>query len=174
MASKPRRQERRARGRQAPRSSTSLVTLLIAGAAVLLVGGLVYRAVVGTTGASAGPRLGDHWHAPFRVVVCGERLPPLPATPGDIHSHGDDVIHIHPSTSATTGRNATLAAFLATTTLRVTASELSVGGRTYRNGDTCPDGRPGRVSVLVNGRAQDTFLEYVPRDGDRVEFVFGP
>jgi hypothetical protein len=148
--------------------------LLIGGAVALLAGGLLYRAVVGTTGAAAGPRIGDHWHAPFRVMVCGERVPPLPATPGDIHSHGDDVIHIHPSTSATTGRNATLAAFLATTTLRVTDSELTVGGRTYKNGDACPDGRQGRVSVLVNGRAQESFLAYIPRDGDRVEFVFGP
>jgi len=120
------------------------------------------------------PKVGDHWHAPFSVVICGERTPPLPPGPGDIHSHGDDVIHIHPARPERAGRNATLASFLATTSLKITETSLEIRGKTYSNGDKCPDGRAGRVAVRVNGRERRDFASYVPQDGDKLEFRFGP
>lgn len=120
------------------------------------------------------PKVGDHWHASFKLIICGERTPPLPISPGDIHTHGDDAIHIHPNRPDTAGRNATLAAFLQTTSLRITQTSLEISGKTYSKGDRCPDGRAGNVSVLVNGRARQDFASYVPQDGDQIEFRFGP
>ena len=120
------------------------------------------------------PNVGHHWHAPFSVVICGVRTPPLPAGPGDLHSHGDDVMHIHPARPETAGRNATLAAFLASTPMKVTATALEIGGKTYANGDRCADGRTGRVQVIINGRERKDFASYIPQDGDKIEFRFGP
>lgn len=162
------RQQRRARARTARRQSYR--GWAVGGLVVAAFGGLFWY--LGTR--PLYPNVGHHWHAPFSVVICGERLPPLPASPGDIHTHGDDVIHIHPSRPETGGPNATLAAFLASTPMKVTATSLEIRGRTYTNGDRCPDGRAGRVQVIVNGRERADFATYVPQDGDRIEFRFGP
>jgi hypothetical protein len=162
------RQQRRARARTArPRSYRGWI---IGGLAVATAVGLFWY--LGSQ--PVYPRVGHHWHAPFSVVICGERLPPLPLGSGDIHSHGDDIIHIHPARPETAGRNATLAAFLATTPMRITNTTLEIRGQTYTNGDRCSDGRPGRVAVLVNGRQRGDFASYVPQDGDKIEFRFGP
>ncbi|MGQ0571702.1 MAG: hypothetical protein ACT4P5_19540 [Armatimonadota bacterium] len=172
-----RRQQRRARGRAAPKRSAGPIILAV-GAGALVVGlivFLIYQAVVSTVGAdTSAPKVGDHWHAPFKVVVCGERVGPLPPSAGDIHSHGDDVIHSHPSRPDTAGRNASISAFLAGAPLKVTQTALDVSGKVYKNGDKCPDGRPGTISVLVNGQPRDDFASYVPKDGDQLEFRFAP
>jgi hypothetical protein len=125
------------------------------------------------------PRVGDHWHARLSIEVCGQTLPPLPPTPGDVHTHGDGIIHIHPSRRDTEGRNADLGAFFTPTPIRLTASSISVpGGTTYKNGDKCPDGRAGTLQMLVQHRGEKNFtpvnLEYVPADGDTVRVVYGP
>lgn len=163
------RQQRRAQARKQPRRR-SYTPWIIGGVAVAAVVGLfVYLG-----NAPLLPKTTDHWHASFKVVICGERTPPLPASAGDLHSHGDDVIHIHPHRPDTAGRNATLAAFLATTPLQVTATSLAITGKTYSNGDRCADGRTGSVSVVVNGRARADFASYIPQDKDQIEFRFGP
>jgi hypothetical protein len=118
------------------------------------------------------PRVGAHWHAPFSIEICGQRLPPLPFSPGNIHTHGDDVIHIHPQTNEE-GRRATLATFFRSVGIEVTTESMTLpDGRTYRNGDACPDGRKGTVRVLVNGRELSDPLEYYPQDRDRIRIVF--
>jgi hypothetical protein len=118
------------------------------------------------------PRPGAHWHAPFSIEICGQRLAPLPYSPGNIHTHGDDVIHIHPET-VEEGRRATLATFFQSVRMEVTAHSITLpDGRTYRNGDTCPDGREGRVRILVNGLELANPLEYFPQDRDRIRIVF--
>ncbi|MCS7171908.1 MAG: hypothetical protein N0A24_00575 [Armatimonadetes bacterium] len=120
------------------------------------------------------PRAGVHWHAPYTVEICGRRLPPFPPSPGNTHTHGDGVIHVHPETNEE-GRQATLRTFLLSVGVLPRQNALTLpDGRTYRDGDRCPDGRPGRWSVLVNGRRLESWQDYYPRDGDRVRFVFGP
>lgn len=61
------------------------------------------------------PQLGDHIHQAISVWACGrEFLPDLPefeSTVG-IHTHGDGVIHIHPSSQLGVGANATLERYL--------------------------------------------------------------
>jgi hypothetical protein len=132
-------------------------------------------AVVTIVGSQpSGPRVGDHWHAPFKIVICGERIPPLPASDGDVHTHGDDVIHIHPHGWGSAGRNATIAAFMRSAALSVTETAITIRARTVENGDRCPDGRPGHVSVLINDRPARDVAGYIPRDGDQIEFRFGP
>ncbi|MDR7555714.1 MAG: hypothetical protein QN157_08910 [Armatimonadota bacterium] len=145
-----------------------------AAAAVALVAVVGVLIALGSRPGARLPRVGDHWHAPFRIVLCGERTPPLPPSPGNVHTHGDDVIHIHPATPEEAGRNATLGAFLRSVGMEVTNTSLTVRGKTYTTGDRCPDGRTGRVAVLVNGNPIDDAHAYVPKDGDQIEFRFGP
>lgn len=164
------RQQRRARTRRQQPKRPAYVPWLIAAAVTAAVVGLfVYLGAQPLT-----PKVGDHWHAGFKVIICGERTPPLPASAGDLHSHGDDVVHIHPIRPETAGKNATLEVFLQSVGLRVMPTSLEVGGKTYSNGDKCPDGRTGRVSVLINGKERTDFLGYIPQDRDQIEFRFGP
>ncbi|MGH7362598.1 MAG: hypothetical protein ACREKK_14510 [Candidatus Methylomirabilales bacterium] len=41
-------------------------------------------------------------------------------------------------------------------------------------GEPCPDGRQGRLRLLVNGTVNAAMERYVPRDGDRIRVEFGP
>lgn len=136
---------------------------------------IVLAAVVAIVGSQpSGPKVGDHWHASFKIIICGERLPPLPASEGDVHTHGDDNIHVHPHSWGTTGRNATIAAFLRSAALDVTETSLTIRSKTLENGDRCADGRAGHVTVLINDLPTRDFEAYVPKDGDQIEFRFGP
>ena len=165
------RQQRRAqtRGRRQHKRSTLAPWLIGAAVVAAVVGLFMYLGAQPLT-----PKVGDHWHAGFKVIICGERTPPLPSSAGDLHSHGDDVIHIHPNKPETAGRNATVGAFLRTVPLRVTQTSIEVAGKTYTNGDKCADGRVGHVSVAINGKVRPDFNSYVPQDRDQIEFRFGP
>ncbi|MCS7234621.1 MAG: hypothetical protein RMM30_01370 [Armatimonadota bacterium] len=119
------------------------------------------------------PRAGAHWHAPFTVEVCGRALA-FPPSPGNVHTHGDGVIHVHPETDEE-GRQATLATFFRSIGVSLEPDTLVLpDGRRFRNGDRCGD-RPGRLRVWVNDREMsvEEFLRYYPQDRDRVRVRFG-
>jgi hypothetical protein len=119
------------------------------------------------------PRVSDHWHAAYAIDVCGERMPLLPAAQGDIHTHGDGFIHVHPFTRETSGRNATLALAFATSGAELGDDYLVLpGGDTFTNGDRCPDGDVGQLTVTVNGEPVDTPTQLVPRDRDVIRVAF--
>jgi hypothetical protein len=136
--------------------------------------------------STASPRIGDHWHAAYEIIICGTRQPPLPSFPGGVHTHGDGYIHLHPQFASEEGRGASLVRFFEYAGRALgsggvlTRDTLQVPGdpRVFRNGDICqegPDqGQPGVVQVFVNGERRLDFEDYVPRDGDRVQIVFGP
>jgi hypothetical protein len=44
---------------------------------------------------------------------------------------------------------------------------------TYKNGDAC-DGKPGELTVEVNGEILDNPTGYVMQDGDSITIEFGP
>lgn len=147
------------------------------GGAVIVVFVLMVAALVRQPTAA---RVGDHWHARLTIELCGRTLPPLPPGPGDVHTHGDGLIHIHPQTPRTAGRNAGLETFFRTTPVDITPVSIAVGGERYQNGDRCPDGRAGtlRVQARRTGEREfrdlPDFLGYLPRDGDEIRVVFGP
>lgn len=128
--------------------------------------------------AQSGPRLprvGDHWHAAYEVVLCGKPEPQLAYSPGNVHTHGDGAIHVHPEVREEGGSNANLGRFFANSGITFSNGTLRYpDGRTYRDGDACPDGKPGRLRLLVNGMANTAMERYVPRDGDRIRVEFGP
>jgi len=121
------------------------------------------------------PQVGDHWHATLEIEVCGKREPPLPRSPGGIHSHGNEYrIHIHPVSQPESRRQSNLGRFFDGLGLRFTGSMIELpGGRLYNEGDPCPGGTPGILEVRINGRETNDPRSYVPRDGDRIQVRFG-
>lgn len=134
--------------------------------------------------ASAGPILGDHWHAAYGIDTCGEWRPPLsdiaPDTSG-LHTHQDGLIHIHPISTSYTRDDATLNAWGEVTGLSISEDSLSFPGGSFDAGDDC-DGEPGAVQVMVwDGpeAAEGLLLEedpgsYVPADGEIITIAFRP
>ena len=121
------------------------------------------------------PQIGDHWHARYQISICGKELAPSPGKPGGVHTHGRDVIHIHPNTKRVAGKNANLALFLLTTGGGLTDDSLTLpSGETYANGDPCSGGQPGVLVVTVNGARVETPSSYVPRNRDRIWIGFQP
>lgn len=120
------------------------------------------------------PTQNDHWHADLAVTICGEKQAVVPEGPGEVHSHGDGRIHIHPHTPAAAGAAANLGLFFRTHGGSLSTDALQYPGsdRTWRNGDVCPDGSAGTWTFTVNGNARDDFHRYVAQDGDRVELRF--
>jgi len=120
------------------------------------------------------PRAGAHWHAAYTVEVCGTVLAPFPPSPGNVHTHGDGVIHVHPATDEE-GKQATIRTFLESVGARVADGAVTLpNGRTFRSGARCPDGRPGTWAVYVNGKRVNDLFGYHPQDRDRIRIVFGP
>ena len=130
----------------------------------------------GTTSSEDGPRIGDHWHAPYGVFICGQKLPPFALWGGGVHTHEDGIIHIHPTAPSEEGSGASLARWFqyGGGDLTETSLQLPGGGEAFTNGDPCPDGSAGEVHVIVNGEALDGWLDYIPRHGDTVIIAFGP
>ncbi|MDA0988167.1 MAG: hypothetical protein O2783_03330 [Chloroflexi bacterium] len=163
--------ERRAR-RMAPRT-----WVIMAGAVlgfVVLLAVLIASLGDGEVGSGGRyPNVGDHWHAEFSVVLCGETQPDFPVSSGEVHTHGDGVIHIHPATSAYAGLNANLARFFAGTGSRLTNDSFELpSGEKYTDGDLCPDEQPGQMFLRVNGITMTDIASYVARDGDVLELGF--
>ncbi len=98
------------------------------------------------------PRAGaDHWHAAIGFYVCGNFLPNVTDQndPRGIHTHGDGVMHIHPFTDRSGGRNATLGVFFEAIEAKVTASSLRIPGTPEKkNGQKC-DGRQAEVQTVT-------------------------
>lgn len=93
--------------------------------------------------ATGPPRLTDHWHAAYSVVICDEPQAPITdeTDPKGIHTHGDGVIHIHPFSESAAGNNATLGEFMDASGLDISDDKISVpGGREVVEGtDKCGD-----------------------------------
>jgi hypothetical protein len=111
--------------------------------------------------ADAAPVINqDHWHYAFGFYQC-DSYPdnlqkPSDATPDvlGIHSHGDGLIHIHPFSTSTAGNRATLGPWLDQEGITMTEDELtfpqSMGGDTFKNGDTCTiDGKKQEAQLKV-------------------------
>lgn len=120
------------------------------------------------------PGYEDHWHAGFEARVCGVRQPDFAYSQGDVHTHGDGKIHVHPHSPDSLGANANLRKFFQSVNLGVANSTLQFpDARSFKDGDSCPDGRQGVVRVVINGQQRGDFLSYVPQDGDFVRVEFG-
>jgi hypothetical protein len=102
-----------------------------------------------TTADNLPPQRGDHWHAAYGFYDCNKFLPPITDQndPIGVHTHGDGVIHVHPTSVASSGKNATLARFMDAVNGKVSSSEIKVPGqKTMKNGMKCGK-KEARVEV---------------------------
>ena len=170
-----------AAGAMAGATTMLMLTLLRLGRRALsLTAASVVLVLVALTTASivkwdpSHPRVGDHWHARYRIVACGVTQPPLPGTQGGVHTHGAGIIHIHPHTKNAAFSNANLALFFATSGGAITNKNLTLpSGLTFANGDRCLDGRVGQLSMTVNGDLMENPSSYVFRNRDDIVIAFG-
>ncbi len=134
--------------------------------------------------ATGSPRIGDHWHAPFQFFVCGEKQPNARTWESGVHTHADGIMHIHPFQTYEEGSGARMVKWFEYGGGKLTTTSINMPGssRTWKNGDTCPDGTPGELQVFVTrvGASAEERLQgsdltrFIPHDGDRTRFVFGP
>jgi hypothetical protein len=130
------------------------------------------------------PKVGDHWHAALGIDICGAIAENAPAfenqsgteTRAGLHSHGDGLVHIHPFTEDEAGDEATLGRFFDYGGWQVAEDHLALwSGLAVRNGDPCPDGRPGTVRWMVNSEEQSgNPADYHPEDQDKITIAFLP
>ncbi len=127
------------------------------------------------TSEVTGPSIDDHWHAAYRVYICGQRQPNFPFWEGGVQTHDDGIIHIHPFLPSEEGEGASLVKWFEYGGGKLTQSEMRMPGsrEEYKNGDECPDGSEAALQVFVNGERLEDWSEYIPQHGDRVQIEFG-
>ena len=174
--------------------------LPVAGIVVVLAGVIGIFLALAPRGTAAQPSIGDHIHAALDIYVCGQKEPNLPAFEAGVHTHGDGLIHIHPQLASEEGSGAAVGKFFQYGGWELTGSTMSLpGGVTFKNGDPCPDGRPGVLRMLkyrlswrstsgddsqfvsecsqvadADMQQVKDFPAYVPKDGDCLHLIFGP
>src|SRR5581483_637833 len=103
--------------------------------------------------AAEPPTVKDHWHTAYSIDICGTVKPNLqqPPTLIGIHTHTDGLIHGEPQNSLDTGKHATVGRFVSGEPgFKLTRTSITYpGDKTYRNGDKCPDGKPGKLVAKV-------------------------
>lgn len=145
--------------------------------AVILVVFAILGGLFFARGATGAPRIGDHWHAPYQMLICGKRQPNIPEVePEGVGTHADGVIHLHPFTPAGEGSGARLVTMFDRMGGKLGKTEIRIpyAKKTFKNGDTCDDGTEGVLQVFVNGEPLESLNRYIPQDGDRIRIVFGP
>jgi hypothetical protein len=129
---------------------------MVIGLVVVLGVGLVAYAksssTVGDGGDNPPQANKDHWHAAYGLYLCDYFSQPLSDEGEDkngIHTHADNLIHIHPFTSAAGGRNAKMKVFFDQTGLQVSNDRIKLpDGRVFKSGETKCDGKPAEVKVM--------------------------
>lgn len=145
---------------------------------IAAIGSAMALVVVGTTVSTAVwnpayPYVGDHWHNIYAISVCGVRQPSLPSAPGGVHSHGGELLHVHPRDSSEAGENATLSLVFKSSGGELTKSGMTMPwGASYSNGDLCPDGRTGELAVFVDGVRLEDPTTYVLGNRQTIIIMF--
>ncbi len=118
--------------------------------------------------AADPPAIGeDHWHAAYGITICGKWHAGLNDAQGDrygIHSHGDGLIHIHPTSANSAGKKARLGVFLTEVGVKLTETSIDMPDEDKRSkGDKCA-GKKGEVQFGVWETPDDDSVEII--DGD--------
>lgn len=120
-----------------------------------------------------------HWHSQLYMTVCGDDYH-LPLEAGDldrVHTHKErDYLHFHSLVKTDrTGENLLEPEklYIGDVFDQLDIPFTSTCFADYCNGDTCPDGSTGELSMTVNGIPNQEFDEYTYQDGDEIHITFG-
>jgi hypothetical protein len=179
------RQQRRARGRRPPpkrkRSGTALFTATMV---VLVLGGAAatYMFKQNPPPLTRGAAVGEHWHATYKIFICGKRMTNYPTVEGQLHSHGDGFMHLHPHDQTFAGEFATVGNFLRL--YETTLGQRPDGkrelrfpdGTHYTDGDACPNDKKKYDVVMTNkGKpVNGDPAAFIPHENDQIVIRFGP
>jgi hypothetical protein len=165
----------RAGGRTAGNKQRNLLFPgVIGGIMVLGVALVAFAANDRKSETDVAPVLGDHWHAAVGFYICDQFEPDIAEFESrvGIHTHGDGVIHIHPSSAAGAGENATLGTFLEGAGVTLTDSELTMGDKSWKEGDQKCGDEDGELVVAQwkDVESSDTEPALIRRDFDSIRF----
>jgi hypothetical protein len=162
-------------------ASASAGTLALSAVAVLLVDAV--------SGGDSGPRVSEHWHAPYAVVVCGQPQTPIEefSHSSGIHTHGDGIMHLHPLTAEGEGSGASVAKFfknsggwfdffLAPEGCSIEDANNPIVLRADSGIHPMGSGFSAARNVCDSKAAPEfgrVSRDYVPRDGDCIRIIFG-
>jgi hypothetical protein len=138
-----------------------VLTLLVLGG-----GGFAFiqQADLGSTPPATNESIGVgetiHWHADYEINVCGQdRI--IQGGPLQAHTHGSSTLHMEGFRESREQG-----------TLDWIIDQL--GGELEENsvlGETQCNGEPANLTVTANGDELENHLDYIPRDGDRIEIT---
>ena len=144
---------------------------------VVVVGMLLIAASRHYSKADAiGPELGSHWHVAYGIYNCDQYIDPFPDNKEtaeeyqflQIHSHGDGVMHWHPSNeqaiNRTTGRSAKFEVFLGLYNVDLTDTKLTVSGAELKEPGADIVLEEGKSTCTVNGKEEPASLRTVVWD----------
>jgi len=165
----------RAGGRTAGNKQRNLLFPGVIGAIMVLGVALVaFAANDRKSETDVPPVLGDHWHAAVGFYICDQFEPDIAEFESrvGIHTHGDGVIHIHPSSAAGAGENATLGTFLEGAGVTLTDTELTMGDKSWKEGDQKCGDEDGELVVAQwkDVQSSDEKPALIRRDFDSIRF----
>lgn len=143
----------------------ALVAIIVVGVTLYAGGTTVYLNLISDSG---GP---VHWHADFEIWNCGEKIDTMKQSEGLSNFVGSPVLHyhndyrIHVEGIVVKKNDASLGAFFDAVGGKFSSDSLTVplqGNEflTVKNGDLC-NGKPGKLSVVVNGEKNVELNRYV-------------
>ncbi len=142
-----------------------LYVVITAAITLYMAGGTVY---LNLTSATGGP---VHWHADFEIWICGEKLSIIESEGfenkvGETQLHHHNDLRIHVEGVLQHMDEASVGEFFRSIGGEFTEDELTVpladkSVRTWRNGDRCPDGKPGKIRFFINGKENFDFGKYI-------------
>jgi hypothetical protein len=120
---------------------------------------------------------GDHWHAALGIYNC-DHFETNAIVRGDwpdptgIHSHDDDVIHIHPFVSSASGSRARMKVYFETMGLEFNDDELELTNGTTLRSDTDCNGKNATLRIArFDVDNPDDPIEIITSDLGDVRFV---
>ncbi len=104
-----------------------------------------------------------HWHALVDITICGEHKDLPEVEEGEefkgihlLHTHDDNVMHIEGLVQKK--EDIALGKFFDVMNIPFDKDKIM----DKKNGDLCPDGRPGVLKMYVNGQPRTDFRDYIP------------
>jgi hypothetical protein len=163
--------------RRGARTFLAVMLLVLLGGGALIA---VFRA--NPPPLTRGASIGEHWHTSYKIFICGKRVSNYPTVEGEIHSHSDGFMHVHPSTPAGSGENANVRAFLLLYETALVADAKGQNsltfpdGTKYTDGDKCKnDGKRYDLTMKNKGKKVTGDLgAFLMHNGDELTIAFGP